>query len=45
MNSGRLWSLWAKGCAVGNSQELSTASTPLREAHRPQIHSLFSGEG
>jgi len=34
-----LWSLWAKAGAVGNADALSTASWPVREAHRPQIHS------
>lgn len=37
---GRLWSLWSKVGAVGNADALSTASRPVREAHRPQIHSL-----
>jgi transposase len=32
--------LWAKAGAVGNAEALSTASRPVREAHRPQIHSL-----
>ncbi len=36
----RLWSLWAKVGAVGNALALSTASQPVRVAHRPQIHSL-----
>jgi transposase len=42
MNSsgGRLWRLWAKVGAVGNAPALSTASRQVREAHRPQIHSL-----
>jgi len=31
--------LWAKACAVGNAPALSTASWPVRGAHRPQIHS------
>lgn len=39
MGGGRLWSLWAKVGAVGNAAALSTASRPVREAHRPQIHS------
>ncbi len=34
---------WAKAGAVGNAQALSTASRPVREAHRPQIHSLGAG--
>jgi transposase len=33
--------LWAKAGAVGNADALSTASWPVREAHRPQIHSLW----
>lgn len=32
--------MWAKAGAVGNANALSTASWPVREAHRPQIHSL-----
>lgn len=40
LGGGRLWSLWAKVGAVGNATALSTASRPVREAHRPQIHSL-----
>ena len=43
MDGGRLWSLWAKVGAVGNATALSTASRPVREAHRPQIHSLRRG--
>lgn len=39
----RLWSLWAKAGAVGNASALSTASWPVRVAHRPQIHSLAPG--
>jgi hypothetical protein len=35
--------LWAKAGAVGNAQALSTASRSVREAHRPQIHSLGAG--
>jgi transposase-like protein len=30
--------LWAKAGAVGNADALSTASRPVREAHRPQVH-------
>jgi hypothetical protein len=37
--------LWAKAGAVGNADALSTASRPVREAHRPQIHSLVGAEG
>jgi len=29
--------------AVGNASALSTASRPVRAAHRPQIHSLHCG--
>ena len=43
IGGGRLWSLWAKVGAVGNAAALSTASRPVREAHRPQIHSLRRG--
>lgn len=32
--------MWAKVGAVGNATALSTASRPVRAAHRPQIHSL-----
>ena len=39
----RLWSLWSKVGAVGNAAALSTASRPVRAAHRPQIHSLGPG--
>lgn len=35
--------MWAKVGAVGNATALSTASRPVREAHRPQIHSLRRG--
>jgi hypothetical protein len=43
---GRLWSLWAKTGAVGNVRSaLSTASRSVREAHRPQMHSLAGAEG
>jgi hypothetical protein len=31
--------------AVGNAQPLSTASWPVPEAHRPQIHSLRASSG
>jgi hypothetical protein len=37
--------LWAKAGAVGNATALSTASRPVREAHRPQIHSLLAAAG
>ena len=43
LGGGRLWSLWAKVGAVGNATALSTASRPVREAHRPQVHSLRRG--
>jgi hypothetical protein len=43
IDGGRLWSLWAKVGAVGNGAALSTASRPVHEAHRPQIHGLRRG--
>jgi hypothetical protein len=43
MVSERQRSLWAKVDAAGNAVALSTASRPVREAHRPQIHSLRRG--
>ena len=45
IDGGRLRSLWSKVGAVGNANALSTASRPVREAHRPQIHSLAGTEG
>lgn len=45
IDGGRLWSLWSKVGAVGNADALSTASRPVREAHRPQILSLAGAEG
>ena len=42
---GRLWSLWSKARAVGNANALSTASGPVRAAHRPQIQQPLVGAG
>ena len=36
--------LVGEGVRGGQLEELSTASAPVREAHRSQIHSLFCGE-
>lgn len=36
--------MWAKAGAVGNADALSTASRPVREAHRPRIHSPAGAE-
>ena len=43
-NSGRLWSLWAKGCAVVNSKSCPRQAPRCAKRIVHKLHSLFSGE-